>query len=296
VKDGRPDAAFARPLVLGCMLGAALGLAAGWGLWHESRPASQPVAQDQAPPGADASTAVAPEIERLRERLAQESARREALEKQLAAAAGRHGAAGAGDAVVDASGRPIPDDALPAADGEGGARGEAPWVDAERLAQGGFAPSDVELLQRYFEALELDRLYLRDRATREGWIDEPRYRQSMRALDIRSAKLRSEYGDDAYDWILYASKRPNRVVVQRVMEGSQAEAVGLEPGDVLLEYDGERIFGVHALRTATTRGALGETADVEIERDGRRLRVFPERGPLGISLQLESREPGRPAF
>jgi hypothetical protein len=45
------------------------------------------------------------------------------------------------------------------------------------------------------------------------------------------------------------------------------------------------------LLEGTASGALGETAAVDVERDGELLRVYVERGPLGARIQPMQRAP-----
>ena len=270
------------------VIAGVVGLVLGWLVFS---PAEAPAPVAAEPPGAAAATsggAGDAQVERLRQELDRERRRRQTLESEIAAL--RQGAVPPGTAPDEASASdPVSEPAAEDAERE-------EWVDAGVLARGGFPPDDVDTVRQFYEALALERLYLRDRATREGWIAEPRYRRAQRALQVREARIREEWGDDAYDWILHAADKPNRAVVKHVMEGSQAEAVGLQEGDVFIRYDDERIFGVAGLRRVTTEGRLGETAAIEIERGGLRLRFFPERGPLGIVLDTESRQPSEPAF
>ena len=118
----------------------------------------------------------------------------------------------------------------------------------------------------------------------EGWLSKPRYRRRIAQLERAYSDLRDEYGDGAYDWILYASGRNNRVAVERILQDSAAELAGLEAGDVLTYYDDETIFTASALRAATTRGEAGDLVAVDVLRDGEALRFYLERGPLGVGL------------
>ncbi|MEE2674521.1 MAG: PDZ domain-containing protein [Myxococcota bacterium] len=158
------------------------------------------------------------------------------------------------------------------------------WFDNEVLLRGGFDPEEIEALNEYYELIELERLFVRDEATREGWLGKPRYHRRMRELDERYNALRFEYGDDRYDWLLYASGEDNRVRVQRVMQHSSADDVGVEPGDIILSYEGERIFDVPSLQHATSGGRARETVSLDVEREGEHIRLYPPRGPLGVVL------------
>ena len=67
----------------------------------------------------------------------------------------------------------------------------------------------AELISRSAE-IDMERLYLRDRASRENWLDSDRFREALRKLESRSETLRNELGDDGYDRYLYASGGSNR--------------------------------------------------------------------------------------
>jgi hypothetical protein len=263
--------------IAGVGLGACAGLWLGFLLWGGDAdliPARTTTGEALAPAR---SSAEAAEVEaELRERLARETARRVSLERQLA------------EQVAPALVLPV---AAESAEEEPDDEFRGPWLDAARLARAGFAASEIDVLRERFEAVELEKLYLRDEATREGWLGKPRFRRQMRVLERKYTGLRGEYGEDAYDWILYASGKLNRVMVQHVIEGSEAEAVGLQEGDVFLRYDGQRIFDARSLQQATADGELGQTAPVDLERDGERIRLYPARGPLGVGLESASVEP-----
>ena len=95
--------------------------------------------------------------------------------------------------------------------------------------------------------------------------------------------------DDAtYSRYLYATGQPNHIRVTSVISGSPAETAGLAAGDVILRYDGERLFSGRALRTASRDGSAGETVSLDILRDGDRMQMFMPRGPLGVSVSAGS--------
>lgn len=262
-----------RWLSVGLVLVAAL---AGW-LWRG--PGAEPGAQR--PP--DAAIAA------LETALTQERAAREALaaEVQSLRAELAHVPAlpPAPTAAEPAHPRPPeppppPPDAPPA--------GGVAAFDAQVLVEAGFDEREAQRLRERSERLELDRLYLRDRAVREGWASTQRFRDELRGLDAQGQALRDELGDERYDWLLFASGASNRVVVATVMERSPAGEAGIQPGDAIVRYGDARLFDARTLRDATTEGRAGETVPVEISRDGAVLRLFVPRGPLGVRLD-ESR-------
>jgi S1-C subfamily serine protease len=73
------------------------------------------------------------------------------------------------------------------------------------------------------------------------------------------------------------------VNVRNVLSSSAAERAGIEPGDQIVAYSGQRIFEVGELNQVLLQGEAGETVLVDIIRDGQPMQVAIERGPLGIS-------------
>jgi len=219
----------------------------------------------------------------LQERLAREIARAEVLAEEVRQLREelreRESGEAEGDVAPDAVAGSSTEGAVPKARREGG------WLEEAALLGAGFHETEVEALRARFEEIELERLYLRDQATREGWVKKPRFRKKMVELNERYDALRGEYGDDGYDWILYASGRTNRVVTTLVMGDSPAERAGLETGDVFVAYAGTRIFDASELQRATkTHGAPGDTVAVDVLRDGEERRFYVPVGPLGIQL------------
>jgi hypothetical protein len=166
-------------------------------------------------------------------------------------------------------------------------------LDDEALLDAGFTRSEVAAFRTRMDDIQLERLYLRDRAAREGWLATRRYMEESRALDDQLSSAREEFGDELYDWAMYSTGRANRVQVAEVMEGSAAAEAGLAPGDVIYSYADRRIFSGGELRDETTAGTAGETTPVDVARDGDSLRVYVPRGPLGIIVEPSSQEPAR---
>jgi S1-C subfamily serine protease len=81
------------------------------------------------------------------------------------------------------------------------------------------------------------------------------------------------------------------VAVRSVIAGSAAEAAGILPGDRVLRYAGDRVFGGEALRAATRAGDPGATIPVELERDGSTLLLYLPRGPIGIRMGFVRERP-----
>jgi hypothetical protein len=105
------------------------------------------------------------------------------------------------------------------------------WFDSAALIERGVDEAHAAWLQEQSDTLQMDELYIRNQATREGWSHSPRYRKQVQEL---WSEARESLGDDDYDLLLYASNRHNRVLLSNVLQNSPAAAAGIESGDVLL--------------------------------------------------------------
>ena len=157
-----------------------------------------------------------------------------------------------------------------------------PWFDATLLAARGAPAAEIERLSDIFSESEMQRIDLDHRARREGWHRKRRYYNAIRA---QQQHFREDIGDETYDLLLYATRRGNRVVLSDVLGNSPAANAGLQPGDMILSYDGERIFTGRELQRATTQGEIGESVAVDVLRRGERLRLYTTRGALGARLR-----------
>lgn len=250
--------------------------------------------------------ALAAERDDLARRLAEEAAAGAALAAErdrLAAAAAAPEPAGADRLAAGEAPAPSPAAPAPAAvappmpptgfHGALGAAAGAPHFDPAPVLAAGFPPEEVARFRARLDELELERLYLRDRATREGWLDTPRFREESGALGRAFLGLRDEFDEGLYDWVLYSTGHPNRVAVTEVLSGSAAEAAGLRGGDVIVRYDQRLVLSPSELRDATADGRAGELIAVEVQRRGdpAPLRIFVPRGPLGVRMAPTRVEP-----
>jgi len=234
-------------------------------------------------------------LEQLARQLAQEKQQREKLEKQVQQLSVQVGAL-----THEKSGKPSESGASAEAEREDktittGARNipqqVSGWVDAQRLAEAGMSNEQAASITQLYESVEMDKLYLRDRARREGWMASDRFRDEMDKLDQRTSNLRNELGDKAYDALLYATGRPNRVLVEGTLGNSPAAQAGIKQGDTILRYADKSIYSWYDLRQATGEGDANEMVPVEIQRGNKHLEVYVKRGPLGIRLDQQSINP-----
>ncbi|HVP30028.1 MAG TPA: PDZ domain-containing protein [Myxococcota bacterium] len=227
--------------------------------------------------------------------LAREVARLRAELEALHAGAGSAAVGATADPAPERTGSRMPDSPrLRQAIAELEDGGSARSLDEAALIAGGFSASEAARLRERYENVEMERLYLRDRATREGWLSTPRFAEERRALEQRLGALRGELGDDGYDWFLYASGQFNRVVVADVLDGSPAQEAGLQRGDALVRYGDQRVFDPDELMRATSAGQAGESVRVEVLRGSDRRTVTLPRGPIGVRLFTDRVQPEAP--
>lgn len=155
----------------------------------------------------------------------------------------------------------------------------------ERLLAAGFTPQELESIRRLEAEAQMAGIELDDRARREGWINTPRYFRELRELSTGAAAIRKALGDELYDQYLAASGLPNRMAVAQIIEMSPAQKAGFRRGDVVLRYDGERVYSNQQLVELRSSGQRGEPVAVEILRDGQSLQLTIPRGPMGLAMQ-----------
>jgi membrane-associated protease RseP (regulator of RpoE activity) len=161
----------------------------------------------------------------------------------------------------------------------------------DNLIKGGIDPVLAEDIVRRKNSIELKRLELQDRATRDNFLNTQQYYDELAEIDSQDLDLRAELGEDRYDRYLYNSKQNNRIRITSVMLESAAEQAGILAGDIILSYDGKRMFLWQELKDATAEGQLGEYVPVVIYRDGEIFSFSVPRGPLGIQMGATRMEP-----
>ncbi len=146
------------------------------------------------------------------------------------------------------------------------------------LTQGGFSEDEAREILKRESAAEYEAMLAAHEAQRNG-EDLDLTRSLGGAQDL----LRAELGDDEYARYLRAQGQAAAIQVTQVMEGSPGSRAGLQPGDEIVSYNGDRVFTVNDLRSLTLQGTAGEDVVVEIDRDGVRMQLNLQRGPVGIS-------------
>lgn len=159
------------------------------------------------------------------------------------------------------------------------------------LIAGGMDPRKALDLKRQSDSLAMAEMYLRDQATREEWVDTPRYEEELASLKQQQVSFRDELGDDGYDQYLFALGQTNRVRVDDVMSDSPAAQAGLETGDMILRYGDNRVFAPDELVSQTQQGEPGEMVTLVIIRQSKLMTVQVPRGPLGLRVNATQSSP-----
>jgi len=196
-----------------------------------------------------------------------------------------------------------PAPAPPPAGSSGGAESDAAAAEPERIIDPSKSAMERALLtvgvdeataadiKSRHDAVAMSQIYLRDQATREEWLDSPRFEEEMRALEEQRPTVRDEIGDEAYDRYLFEMGQTNRVRVDEVLMHSPAAQVGLQPGDLILWYGSTRLFTPGDLVAETQSGRPGERVRLQISRQGERLELEVARGPLGLQVNATQDKP-----
>lgn len=167
-----------------------------------------------------------------------------------------------------------------------GARRRA--FDSDALVALGVPRRDAQALRERWEAAEREKIQLNDRATREGWAETPEYQKERFALDD---KLRQELSEGDYDRYLYATRRPNRARVTDMLAHSPGDDAGLQPGDMVLSYDGERVFSGDEIRERAAKRRPNESIPVEVLRNQSTQTLYVRGGPLGLVFVPDHQTP-----
>lgn len=165
------------------------------------------------------------------------------------------------------------------------------WFNEKAMATTSLSKTEISQMKNQYESIEMEKLYLRDKAIRENWIGTQRYSDELGVLNSKFETFRNAVDDTVYETLLYATGQPNRVVVQDVMRNSPAFLAGIKAGDQILQYSNERIYSAFDLRKSITSGDLGEEVKINLSRDGNKMTVYLPRGPLGIRMESASIEP-----
>jgi predicted metalloprotease with PDZ domain len=146
----------------------------------------------------------------------------------------------------------------------------------DRLVEAGFSPDRAEWILTRESELQMAQMQALFEARQSG--ERPDW-TSMNP----GRTLREEIGDREYEQYLEANGQPTSVWVGSVLETSPGQRAGLQPGDKIVAYGGERVFSYNDLRDATMSRKSGQSVVVDVVRDGIPMQVVVDSGPIGIS-------------
>ena len=146
----------------------------------------------------------------------------------------------------------------------------------DRLVEAGFPVGQAEWIVQREAELQMEMLQARYEAMRgeEG----PRF-----YVLPPDNELRAELGEADYERYLAANGRSTSVSIGRVIPNSPAQDAGLQPGDQIVRYDGERVFSMMDLAAHIMQNRSEGNVIVDIVRDGAPMQLVLPRGPLGVS-------------
>ncbi len=139
-----------------------------------------------------------------------------------------------------------------------------------------YSPRTIRFMRDRWERSSADEDARAERNDQQKWVPG-----DPRNSEIRDT-LRSDLGDGLYDAMLYATNQPNRVQVGNVIGTSAAAAAGLRIGDVIVNYDGERVFDPDEAKRLSESAEPDRLIEVWIQRDGEDIQMYVEGGPLGV--------------
>lgn len=228
-------------------------------------------------------------LEALEAALVEETARRASLEANLSRLEEQLGGLASQDIAGETSVAQLDESIVinPAMEGVSGPRGarfaamrelRSPENRQNRLIEAGFSPEQAQSLIDREAQIRMDMMNASYEARRQG--------ERFNPVEIQlesQAELRTELGTDAYERYLEATGQPTSVDVFEVIDNSAGQTAGLQPGDEIVGYNGERVFNLRDLQAQTIAGEPGETVPVDILRDGQPMQIYMPRGPLGIT-------------
>jgi hypothetical protein len=153
-------------------------------------------------------------------------------------------------------------------------RRETPEQRVATLEEGGFAPDRAAWIEQRRSELTLQTMQAQY-AQRRGESVDP-------ALLRPEQTLRSELGDADYEKYLEAEGRPTKVGVFNVLASSPAAKAGMQPGDQIVSYAGQRVFNMADLTNLTLQGTPGQSVTLEVQRNQETVQLVIPRGPIGI--------------
>ncbi len=155
--------------------------------------------------------------------------------------------------------------------------GSATQSQVGALVEAGFAPDQAEWIVQREAEIEMERLQARYDAMR---MAEEQGFMARRFTD--DSALRAELGETDYERYLDAKGRSTSAEINTVLPNSPAHNAGIQPGDVIVRYDGERVYSMMDMAGRIMQNEQQGNVVVDIERGGVPMQLVIPRGPLGL--------------
>jgi|GEM_PF-598067 hypothetical protein len=146
------------------------------------------------------------------------------------------------------------------------------------LVEAGFDEFQAEQIVRATEEVQMDLLNARYEAQQNG--------EEFNAFEMQAAataQLRANLGEVDYERYLEATNQPTSVGVSNVLASSPAEIAGMQSGDEIIGYNGERVYNVNELNRLISSAEASGNVIVEVLRDGESVSLSVPAGPIGIT-------------
>jgi len=148
----------------------------------------------------------------------------------------------------------------------------------DAMIEAGMASDRADYILRRESEMRYEQMQAIYQARNSGESLDPMYRNFN-----ADSMLREEIGDAEYEMYLEANNRSTSVSVSSVMASSPGERAGLQAGDEIVGYDGQRVFGTSELIQHTMAGGTGNVV-VDVMRDGSPMQIVVPRGPIGVEI------------
>lgn len=154
-----------------------------------------------------------------------------------------------------------------------------PQNQQQRLVDAGFSLDEIDAIERAAADYQTARI---EERLAEMRANPEEYEQQ---LDPRGYQpIRAELGDERFEEYLRANGSNPDIVARNVIPGSAAELAGIQSGDQIYSYDGNRIFQTGDVTRGTISGTLNESVIIEVKRDDQIISLSAPRGTLGVTL------------
>ena len=169
---------------------------------------------------------------------------------------------------------------------------QARRFDGRALEEAGFLPHEVKDIRRRWE--EAEEMVRAERELLDpNKLGATQSDSKSEQQEVDSA-MRERLGDDDYDAGRFATGQNNRVEILLILEGTFHDSAGLQPGDLVIEFDGVSIYTPEEYVEFwhSNQSAGGGVVTLTIEREGKLFTVAVPGGDhlgpiMGVSLPPE---------